>query len=122
MMVEVLIAIGIFMVLVFVAVGGELLHWRVPFIIGASMVGVGLTVGVVVGIGYHLALYQALAPTGILESRWWWRPTSYNDRLPSASRRTVMWWFYAGVTSMVVVLAGCALILAGIMMVRNLRT
>jgi hypothetical protein len=122
MMVEVLIAIGIFMVLVFVAVGGELVHWRVPLIIGASMVGVGLTVGIVVGIGYHLALYRALAPTGILESRWWWRPTNYNDRLPSASRRAVMWWFYAGVTSMVVVLAGCALILAGIMIVRNLRT
>ncbi len=120
MMVEVLIAIGIFMVLVFVAVGGELVHWRVPLIIGASMVGVGLTVGVVVGIGYHLALYRALAPTGILESRWWWRPTSYNDRLPSVNKHTVMWWFYAGVTSMVVVLAGCALILVGILIIRNL--
>ncbi len=121
MMVEVLIAVGIFMLLVFVAVGGELVQWYVFFIIGASMVGVGLTVGVVVGIGYHLALYRALAPTGVLESRWWWRPTSYNDRLPSASRPTVMWWFYAGVTSVVVVLAGCALILAGIMIMRNVR-
>ena len=119
-MVEVLIAVGIFMLLVFVAVGGELVQWYVLFIIGASMVGVGLTVGVVVGIGYHLALYRALAPMGILGPRWWWRPTSYNDHLPSASRPTVMWWFYAGVTSMVVVLAGCALILAGIFMMRNL--
>ena len=119
-MIEIWIAVGIFTVLFFVAVGGELIHSNVLLIIGAAMVAVGLTVGVVVGIGYHLALYRALAPTGILESRWWWRPTSYNDRLPSASRRTVMWWFYAGVTSMVVVLAGCALILAGIMILRNL--
>jgi len=120
MMVEVLIAVGIFMLLVLVAVGGELVQWYVLFIMGASMVGVGLTVGVVVGISYHLALYRALAPIGILGPRWWWRPTSYNDHLPSANRRTVMSWFYAGVTSMVVVLIGCALILAGILMMRNL--
>ena len=49
-MVEVLIAVGIFMLLVFVAVGGELFQWYVLFIIGVSKVGVGLTVGVVVGI------------------------------------------------------------------------
>ncbi len=116
MMVEVLIAVGIFMLLVFVAVGGELVQWYVFFIIGASMVGMGLTVGVVVGIRYHLALYRALAPMGILGPCWWWRPTSYNDHLPSANRRAVMSWFYAGVTSMVVVLVGCALILAGISM------
>ncbi len=119
MMAEVLIAVGIFMLLVFIAVGGKLVQWYVLFIIGASMVDVGLTVGVVVGISYHLALYRALAPIGILGRRWWWRPTSYNDRLPSASRPTVMWWFYAGVTSMVVVLVGCALILTGIMIMRN---
>ncbi|MEE8075066.1 MAG: hypothetical protein V3T60_05510, partial [Candidatus Binatia bacterium] len=119
MMVEVLIAVGIFMLLVFVAVGGELVQWYVLFIIGASMVGVGLSAGVVVGIGSPLAQSRALAPTGILGPRWWWRPTSYNDHLPSASRPTVMWWFYAGVTSMVVVLVGCALILTGIMIMRN---
>ncbi len=115
-MVEVLIAVGIFMVLLFVAAGGELVHWTVLLIIGAAIVAVGLTVGVVVGIGYHLALYRALAPIGLLGSRWWWRPTSYNARLPAANRLTVMSWFYAGVTSMVVALIGCALILAGILM------
>ena len=120
MMVEVLIAVGIFMLLVLVAVGGELVQWYVLFIMGAAMVTVGLTVGVAVGIRYHLALYRALAPTGILGSRWWWRPTSYNARLPSANRRTVMLWFYAGVTSMVVVLIGCAFLLAGILMMRNI--
>ncbi len=119
-MVEVLIAVGIFMLLVLVAVGGELVQWYVLFIMGASMVGVGLTVGVVVGISYHLALYRALAPIEILGSGWWWRPTSYNDHLPAANRRTVMLWFYAGVTSMVVVLIGCALLLAGILMMRNI--
>jgi len=69
-MVEVWITVGIFTVLFFVAVGGQLVHWNVILIIGAAMVAVGLTVGVVVGISYHLALYRALAPLGILESRW----------------------------------------------------
>jgi hypothetical protein len=114
-MIEVWIAVGIFTVLFFVAAGGELVHWNVLLIIGAAMVAVGLTVGVAVGIRYHLALYRALAPLGILGSRWWWRPTSYNARLPSANRRTVMLWFYAGATSMVVALVGCALILAGVL-------
>ncbi len=113
-MIEAWIAVGIIAVLLFVAAGGELVHWNELLIIGAAMVVVGLIVGVVVGISYHLALYRALAPTGILGSRWWWRPTSYNARLPSANRRTVMMWFYAGVSSMVVALIGCALILAGI--------
>ena len=119
MIIEVWIAVGVFTVLFFIAAGGELVHWNVLLIIGAAMVAVGLTVGVVVGISYHLALYRALAPLGILESRWWWRPTSYNARLPSANRRTVMLWFYAGVISMVVALVGCALILAGISIMKN---
>jgi len=69
-MIEVWIAVGVFTVLFFIAAGGELVHWNVLLIIGAAMVAVGLTVGVVVGISYHLALYRALAPLGILESRW----------------------------------------------------
>ena len=118
-MIELLIAIGTFLVIVAVAVGGEFVHWRLLLIMGISGVGFGLTAGVVTGIGYHLALYRALAPTGILARRWWWRPTSYNHHLPSASRRAVMWWFYAGVTSMIVVMAGCALVLARVMIMRN---
>ena len=115
-MIELLIAVGIFLVLVFVAVGSELVNWYVLLIIGTAMVGAGLTVGIVVGINYHLALYRVLAPTGILGPRWWWRPTSYNDHLPPENRRMVMWWFYAGVANMVVVLVGCALILGAISM------
>ncbi len=119
-MIETLIAIGIFLILVVVAVSGEFVHWRLLLIIGASSVGIGLAVGVVVGICYHLALYRALAPTGLLGSRWWWRPTGYNDLIPSPRRQVVMWWFYAGVTSMIVIMVGCALVLAAILMMRNL--
>lgn len=118
-MIELLIAIGIFFILVLVAVGGEFVHWRYLFIFGATSVAVGLAVGVVVGIGYHLALYKALQPTGILGARWWLHPTRYNDRIPDPRRRAVMGWFYLGVTSMMVVLVGCALVLAGIFMMRN---
>ncbi len=109
---EILIAVGIFVFLVFVAAGGSL----VVLMVGGAMATVGLTVGLVVGISYHLALYRALAPMGVLGSSWWWRPTSYNAHLPSANRPAVMSWFYAGVMSMVVAMVGCALILTGILM------
>ena len=111
MMGEVLIAVGIFVFLVFVAAGGSL----VVLMVGSAMAAVGLTVGIVVGITYHLALYRALAPMGVLGSNWWWHPTSYNARVPSANRPTVMSWFYAGVMSMAVAMVGCALILTGIL-------
>jgi len=113
-MLEILLALGIFVLLVVIALSAELPHGPVMMMLGAATAGIGLAVGVVVGIGYHVALYRALAPGGLLGPRWWWRPTSYNHSLPAASRRTVMSWFYAGVISMVVALAGCALVLVGV--------
>ena len=115
-MIEVLIAAGIVGVLVLVAAAGQLFHGPMLLSIGAATAAAGLAVGVVVGVRYHVALYRALGPIGILESGWWWRPAGYNARLPSANRRAVMSWFYAGVISMVVTLAGCALMLAGILL------
>ncbi|MBI4526078.1 MAG: hypothetical protein HY695_19950 [Deltaproteobacteria bacterium] len=112
---ELLIAVGIVAALVLAAIGGHFLHGPILLGIGAATSAAGLTIGVIVGVRYHLALYRALGPMGILGSGWWWRPTSYHARLPSANRRTVMPWFHAGVISMAVALAGCALMLAGIL-------
>ncbi|NIO06841.1 MAG: hypothetical protein GTO40_02195 [Deltaproteobacteria bacterium] len=118
-MIEILIAIGIFLILVLVAVGGEFVHWRYLLIFGASSVALGLTVGVAMGIAYHFALYRALASTGLLGVRWWLHPTRYNNQVPAAQKRAVMGWFYLGVTSMIIVLVGCGLVLTGILMMRN---
>jgi len=114
-LIEVLFAIGIFLALLFVAVGGGLMHWSLLLGIGAAVTAVGFAAGVIVGIGYHASLYRALAPLKILAPGWWWRPTSYNSRLPPAERRSVMGWFYAGIVTVVLDFIGCALILGAIL-------
>ncbi len=114
-MVEILFAIGIFLALLFVAIGGGLLHWSLLLGIGAVVTAIGFIAGVIIGIGYHTALYRALAPLKILAPGWWWRPTIYNSRLPPAKRRFVMGWFYAGIVTIVFDFAGGTLILAAIL-------
>jgi hypothetical protein len=114
-MIETLFAIGIFLALLFVATGGGLLHWSLILGIGAAVTAIGFTAGVIVGIGYHTTLYRALAPLNVLQPRWWWRPTSYNSRLPPSRRRSVMVWFYAGIVTVALDFVGCALILAALL-------
>ena len=89
--------------------------WSLLLGIGAVVTAIGFIAGVIIGIGYHTALYRALAPLKILAPGWWWRPTSYNSRLPPAKRRSVMGWFYAGIVTVVFDFVGCALILAAIL-------
>ena len=114
-MTETIIAAGIFLVLLFVARGTSLVHWSLLVGIGTAVTAAGLILGIVAGIGYHTVLYRALAPLNLLGKGWIWRPTSYHDRLPPQKRRTVMTWFYAGVATMTAALAGCAVVLAGIL-------
>jgi len=112
---ELFIAAGVFLLLLFVARGAALVHWSLLMGAGAGVAVLGLALGVVAAIGYHVALYRALAPLGKLRTGWLWRPTSYNALLTPAQRRAVMPWFYTGVTTMFTALSGCALILAGIL-------
>jgi len=112
---EIWIAGGIVALLIVAGFSAQLFHATVLLTLGAAITAVGLTVGVVVGIFYHVALYRALAPMGMLEPGWWWRPASYNTLVPSVNRPVVMSWFYAGVISMAAALAGCSLVLAGIL-------
>lgn len=114
-MAEVFIAAGVFLMLLFVARGAALVHWSLLMSAGAGAAVLGLALGVVAGIGYHVALYRALAPLGKLRAGWLWRPTNYNALLTPAQKRVVMPWFYAGVTTMFTALSGCVLILAGIL-------
>ncbi len=114
-MLEFLITGGIVVAVVLTAISGYLLDGPVLLGIGAATAATGLAIGVIVGVRYHIALYRALGPMGILEYGWWWRPTSYHARLPSAKRRAVMPWFHAGVISMAVALAGCGLMFASIL-------
>lgn len=114
-MIELLCAAGIFLALLFVAFGSTFIHWTTLLVVGAAVVAAGFLGGVLAGVGYHLALYRALSPQGLLGPDWWWRPTGYNSRLPSAKRRSVMIWFYAGVATVAVDCAGFLLVLGGLL-------
>ena len=114
-MIESLCVVGIFLALLFLAFGSGLAHWTILLGIGAVTVTLGFVLGVVVAVGYHLALYRALSPQGLLGPDWWWRPTGYNTLLPASKRRSVMTWFYAGIASIVIDFTGCLIVLAGIL-------
>jgi len=113
-MIEIAVALGVALVLLVVAAGGGNPHADLLLYSGAGVLAAGLLVGVAAGIVYHVALYRALLPLGILRPGWWWRPTSLHEHLAPAPRRRVMPWFYAGAAGFFVALAGCAVVLVAI--------
>ena len=113
-MVEVAAALGVVLVLLVAAAGGNFSHADLLLGAGAGVTAFGLSVGVAAGVVYHAALFRALSPLGILRPGWWWRPTSLHVHLSSAQRRSVMPWFSVGAAGFFVALAGCAVVLAAI--------
>jgi hypothetical protein len=64
---------------------------------------------------YHVKLHLALVRQGAAEPGWWWRPTSYHDRLAVEERRTIMLWFRSGAAGFLMVIVGCVLVLAAVL-------
>lgn len=58
------------------------------------IIAVSFVIGLVAGIGYHVALWKALAP--VRPRLWWWSPTHMHARLDRAQRRRVIPWFVVG--------------------------
>ena len=115
-MIEIFVVAAIFMVLLVIASGGAIVKWNVLLLVGGAVVLVSLVAGVGAGVGYHVALYRILAPRNILKKGWIWNPTSYHGHLSAAGRKTVMPWFYTGVTCLFISFAGCAVVLIGILL------
>jgi len=111
-MVEIAAVIGVILVLLAAAAGGEFPHADLLLGVGAAVVAIGLIAGVGAGVVYHVALFRSLKPLGILRPGWWWQPTNLHAHLSPEQRRGVMPWFFAGAAGFFVVLAGCAVILA----------
>ena len=84
--------------------------WHVTFGAGASLVVLGMAIGVPAGALYHLQLYRALRPTGV---RWWLHPTGLHERLPAGSRGPVLRWFRVGAAGFILAILGCALVAVG---------
>ena len=118
-MIEAALVAGIVLALFIVTHGGTLVQWHLLLGTGAAAVALCLAAGVVAGLLYHLLLYRALSPLGLLRKGWIWHPTLYHSRLPAHRRRGVMFWFYCGVSFMFATLGGCLLVLAGLVAARS---
>jgi hypothetical protein len=114
-MVEIAAVFAVALVLLVVAAGGGFAYAGLLLGIGAGVAALGLLFGGTAGFGYHVTLFRALSPTGGLSPGWWWRPTELHGRLTPAQRRSVLPWFYAGAAGFLMVLAGCAIVLAAIL-------
>ena len=87
--------------------------WNLLVIAGAALIAGGLVVGVPTGLWYHVKLYRALAPRGELPRGWWLRPNAFHGALRPGERRGVMVWFVLGAVGFLLIMLGCALMLAG---------
>ena len=112
---EIIVVFAVGLVLLVVAAGGGFPFAGLLLGVGAGVTALGLLLGGIAGLAYHVALFRALSPRGLLQARWWWRPTSLHARLAPGERRRVLAWFYAGAAGFLVTLAGCAIILAAIL-------
>ncbi len=90
--------------------------WETLYQGGLVVTAVGFLLGVPTGLMYHLRLYQALGPRGLLPPRWYWRPIPLNRRIPDHERGRVMGWCYAGGLGFVVICVGLLLMGAGVAM------
>jgi hypothetical protein len=77
--------------------------------IGIWLVALGFGLGLPTGAIYHLMLYRSLGPMGLLPDRWWLKPTSLHDRIPSHDRLSVLRWCAAGAIGFFVIVSGIAL-------------
>jgi len=113
-MYETLIVLALLMVLVVLGWMTILLSWQAIVAAGAACALAGLAVGLPTSFYYHLCLYRALHPRGLLPARWWWSPIRYHVLLDPAERRRVLPWFYAGALSFALIVIGCGLTALGL--------
>lgn len=112
-MAEILIAAAIALVLLAVNAGPGVVY--LLYVSGACAIVLGLAVGVPAGMVYHVKLFRSLSALGPVEKGWWWRPTSYHERVPAKAKLTIMRWFRVGAAGFLVVAAGCVLLLAAVL-------
>ena len=76
----------------------------------ATLLAVGLLLGVPTGTWYHVALRRELLACGGLPARWWLRPNTWHDRLDAEQRGRVLPWFYAGGVGFLFTAGGCGVL------------
>jgi hypothetical protein len=87
--------------------------WWWLFGAGLGLMALGLLVGVPAGLAYHVRLYRALAPRGLLGRAWWLHPTGLHGALSDGDRRHLRVPFRLGAAGFVIALLGCLLFAIG---------
>jgi hypothetical protein len=83
---------------------------------GWLCIGAGLALGLPTGGWYHVRLRAALLRSGELPKRWWLRPTPLHARLRPRERPGIMVWFYLGGAGCAVVVLGCVVVGAAVVL------
>ncbi len=78
--------------------------------LAAALIAGSFVIGLFAGVGYHIALYRALAPRP--PRLWWWSPTHMHERLSDAQRRRVIPWFVVGASGFCGSMLGAAAFLS----------
>ena len=84
------------------------------FLVGGLMAAAGLFIGVPAAFVYHLQLYRALKPKGVLAKRWYMKPYALHDQLDPASRLGVLSWFTGEVVGFLLIILGALIWAAGL--------
>jgi hypothetical protein len=115
---ETLLVVALVLMLALGALLLPLVSWSVLLQLGVLGVALGLALGIPTSLVYHARLARALGPRGELPPRWWLAPTRLHPRLRGAERRAVLRWFFLGGAGFVLTIAGCALVVAGALLLR----
>ncbi|MSP59615.1 MAG: hypothetical protein EXR72_04595 [Myxococcales bacterium] len=118
-MFEILIVLGIGALLAACASIYAWFGWTMAFGLSLGLIVFGLAVGVPAGALYHLLLYRRLRARGVLPRRWWLQPLSHHDLLASGERFAVLFWCYLGGLGFVLSIAGCLLLVIGVVQDRQ---
>ena len=86
---------------------------------GIILVLAGLVFSTPCAIWYHVLLYRALKPRGVLDKRWLWNPTGQHKWLLDDERARVLPWFYAGAAGWGASIVGCVLLAIAALMMRR---
>ena len=83
---------------------------------GGVIIAAGALLGLPTGLWYHVKLRAALQRQNQLPARWWLRPVSLHDRVPSEQRTAVLRWFYAGGLGFIAMILGCLTVTVGVLL------
>ncbi|HYB12874.1 MAG TPA: hypothetical protein VEG67_05345 [Myxococcota bacterium] len=108
-MLEIAVVLGVFVAMAG-GVASTALAVETVFAAGLWLIVGGLAFGVPTGVLYHLVLRRSLLRLGPLPVRWWLRPIQLNPSVPTADRRLVLGFCYAGAAGFLVTLLGCVVV------------